>query len=96
MRVEAWFSIAAAFLRSAAVFEVGGDSDRSEGVIADLGGDAGAGGARPIIALALACSSGVAVRTHPPPLIGAEQRPLRIAAQGAAVEIGSRVWQGIS
>jgi len=63
----------------------------AEGVVADLGGDAGPGGAAADHGVGVSLRQWRGGQHRPPPLDGAEQRSLGIAAQGAAVEIGVQI-----
>jgi hypothetical protein len=78
-------------LQGASVFEVCRDTGRSEGVITDLGGDAGGGGAAADHGVGVGLGQGRGAQHPPPPLYGPKQRPLGIAAQSAAVQIGVQV-----
>ena len=78
-------------LQLATVFKIGRDAGRPEGVVADLRGDTGAGGAAADHCVGVGLGQWRGGQHRPPPLNGAEQRPLRVAAQGAAVEISVQI-----
>src|SRR4051812_19188346 len=78
-------------LQRAAVLEVGGDAGGAEAVVADRGGDAGGGGAAADHGVGVGLRQGRAGELAGAAADGAEQRPLRVAAQAGAVEVGGEV-----